>query len=445
MRSKLPGAFALSALLLVLLLVAGVLALAGTAQAEHPAGIPTQTGGPKAAHDDQPSDSGAPVAPVKPQSAPSGGSVPCTTIFTGTLDSTDPTLATRMFREDPPSTCESPHPCPGSSGTGPFYYDTYTVLNQAATSTCVTIHLDPKTCTSMPFLHASAYSGSFDPTNLCSTNYLGDIGSSPEVPKDFSVTIGAGQTLVIVVNAVTASEGGACSQYVLTVTGNYCLPPTPTPCPIQFTDADPDSPFYSYIRCLACRNVLSGYSGPENCPDGSPCFRPNDNITRGQIAKIISNAAGYTDAIPSNQRSFEDVPSSSPFWLFIERVYNHGAIAGYDCDGTNGEPTTGKCYRPGNNLTRGQLAKIATTVAGYSETPSGQTFNDVAPDSPFYVYIERAALHGIISGYPCGTPGHPEEPCPGSYFRPGLNVTRGQAAKIIAGTFFPGCETPARR
>ena len=220
---------------------------------------------------------------------------------------------------------------------------------------------------------------------------------------------------------------------------------TATACPIQFADAGPGTPFYDFIRCLACRNVLSGYSGAADCPSGSPCFRPNDNITRGQIAKIVSNAAGYTDPIPSSQQSFADVPSSSPFWLFIERVHDHGAISGYACDGTNGEPTSGTCYRPGNNLTRGQLAKIATTVAEYSETPSGQTFNDVPPGSPFYEYIERAVLHGIISGYPCGTAGHPEEPCPGSYFRPGVNVTRGQAAKIISGTFFPGCVTPARK
>lgn len=217
---------------------------------------------------------------------------------------------------------------------------------------------------------------------------------------------------------------------------------TSTACPIQFVDAGPDTPFYSYIRCLACRNVLGGYSGDENCPGGSPCFKPNDNITRGQIAKIVSNAAGYTDAIPGSQQSFADVPSSNPFWLFIERVYTHGAISGYACDGTNGEPTSGACYRPGNNLTRGQLAKIATWVARYNEIPSGQTFNDVPTDSPFYIYIERAVMHNIISGYPCGAVG---EPCPGAYFRPGVNVTRGQAAKIVAGTFFPNCETPARK
>ena len=30
------------------------------------------------------------------------------------------------------------------------------------------------------------------------------------------------------------------------------------------------------------------------------------------------------------------------------------------------------------------------------------------------------------------------------YFRPANNVTRGQSAKIVANTFFPGCQTPGR-
>ena len=31
--------------------------------------------------------------------------------------------------------------------------------------------------------------------------------------------------------------------------------------------------------------------------------------------------------------------------------------------------------------------------------PNQQTFTDVSPDSTFWVYIERVALHGVVSGY----------------------------------------------
>ena len=67
--------------------------------------------------------------------------------------------------------------------------------------------------------------------------------------------------------------------------------------------------------------------------------------------------------------------------------------------------------------------------------------------SPFYEYIECAAMHEVISGYPCGGT-NPDsgvaEPGPGSYFRLGSNVTRGQASKIVFNTFFPNCQTPVK-
>ncbi|MDQ3930126.1 MAG: S-layer homology domain-containing protein [Chloroflexota bacterium] len=203
-----------------------------------------------------------------------------------------------------------------------------------------------------------------------------------------------------------------------------------------FWDVSQSNPFYSFVRCLACQEIVSGYS------DGS--FRPNERITRGQAAKIIANAANYSDEIPSDRQTFADVPPDSPFWLYIERVYAHEAIGGYPC-GAEGELCPGIYYRPGAYLTRGQLAKIATNVAGYEDAPSGQTFNDVPPGSPFYTYIERAAAHDVISGYACGgtNPDTSEaEPCPGAYFRPASNVTRGQTAKIVANSLLPGCDVP---
>lgn len=115
----------------------------------------------------------------------------------------------------------------------------------------------------------------------------------------------------------------------------------------------------------------------------------------------------------------------------------HGAITGYPC-GAAGSPCPGMYFRPESNLTRGQLAKIDATVAGYRDAFSAdqQTFVDVAPDSTFWAYVEQLAAHGAISGYACGGAG---EPCPGMYFRPANALTRGQAAKIISTTFFPEC------
>jgi hypothetical protein len=221
-----------------------------------------------------------------------------------------------------------------------------------------------------------------------------------------------------------------------------CLSPVPTPtptaCPIEFTDVPSGSTFYPYVRCLACRAVLGGY------PDGT--FRPNDNLTRGQAAKIVSNAAGFSDDIPPTQQTFTDVPPGSTFWVYVERGYAHGVFSGYPCGGA-GEPCDPQqrpYYRPGNNLSRGQLAKVATNGAGYIDqiSPDQASFIDVPADDPFWIYVEREVAHSIISGYPCGGGGEPCDEYNRPYYRPAASVSRGQTAKIVSSTFFPDCQTP---
>jgi hypothetical protein len=223
--------------------------------------------------------------------------------------------------------------------------------------------------------------------------------------------------------------------------------PTSTPCPLQFTDVPPNHTFYPFIRCLACRGIVSGYSDPARCPTGVPCFHPEENVTRGQIAKIVSNSAGFSD--PAGAQMFEDVPPGHTFYLFIQRLATRGIISGYPCGGV-GEPCippdNRPYFRPGNWSTRGQLSKIVCLAYPCSGVPSTQTFEDVPVGHTFYVYIEQLFALGAINGYPCGVP--PAGPCipPENrpYFLPGANVTRGQTAKIDANVFFPNCDTPAR-
>ncbi|HEX8219044.1 MAG TPA: S-layer homology domain-containing protein [Chloroflexia bacterium] len=229
---------------------------------------------------------------------------------------------------------------------------------------------------------------------------------------------------------------------------------TSTACPIQFADVPPTgegSTFYEFIRCLACRGIVGGYpcGGPgENCNgNNDPYYRPGANVTRGQLSKIIANSAGLDNVPPPGQQQFADVEPGDPFYLFVERLAETGAIGGYPC-GSPGdvEPCDAEnrpFFRPSNPATRGQISKIVSIAAGFDEqVPAGQqTFTDVPSDSPFWVYIERLSSRGVISGYgeaskcPTGTP------C----FRYNDLTTRGQMAKIAANAFFPNCQTPARR
>ncbi len=133
------------------------------------------------------------------------------------------------------------------------------------------------------------------------------------------------------------------------------------------------------------------------------------------------------------------------------RLTHRGIMAAYPCptrpeDARPGDepctPDNPSLFRPNQNATRGQLAKIASNAAGYNEAVSGQFYADVLPGDPFYTWIMRLTSRGVMSGYTCGGPG---EECDGQnrpYFRPGNEVTRGQAAKIVSNTFFPECRTP---
>ena len=207
---------------------------------------------------------------------------------------------------------------------------------------------------------------------------------------------------------------------------------TPVTCTVLFSDVPATNTFYASIRCLACRGIISGYS------DGT--FRPNNEVTRGQLAKIVSNSAGYTES--PDPQIFEDVSPSNTFYQWINRLARRGHMSGYPCGGV-GEPcVSGMPYfRPFANATRGQTSKIVSNAAGYSEIPVEQTFEDVPPTHTFYREIQRLASRNIMQGYPCGGQG---EPCVSGrpYFRPQNNVTRGQSAKIVANTFFPDCITP---
>ena len=190
-------------------------------------------------------------------------------------------------------------------------------------------------------------------------------------------------------------------------------------------------------------------------PDGM--FHAGWNITRGQISKVVANAAGFFED-PGSQ-IYSDVPPGSPYYAYINRLTHRGIVSGYPCPTKPGEAAPGdtpctpenpSLFRPNANATRGQMAKIVSNAAGYNEAVSGQYYADVPSSgegSQFYTWIMRLTDRGVMSGYECGTTDPRSGPCDDQhrpYFRPANEVTRGQAAKIVANTFFPNCQTPAR-
>jgi hypothetical protein len=126
-----------------------------------------------------------------------------------------------------------------------------------------------------------------------------------------------------------------------------------------FADVSPEHPFYAYIQRLANRGYVGGYTcGAPDEPCPGRYFRPGAAATRGQIAKIVANAAGLTDGVAPTQQTFVDVPPGHPFRMPIERLASRGIISGYAC-GAPEEPCPGLYFRPAATTTRGQMAKLA--------------------------------------------------------------------------------------
>src|SRR5262249_55874252 len=159
---------------------------------------------------------------------------------------------------------------------------------------------------------------------------------------------------------------------------------------------------------LACHQVINGYTTSPPCEAGTHCFKPYNNTTRGQLAKIVVLGV----QIPINTAGgphFVDVAAGSTFYQYVETAFNAGLIKGYPCGGA-GEPCPGSYFLPNALVTRGQLAKIVVLAKGWTlQCPNQGHFSDVPSGSTFYCYVETAFAHAIINGYSDGTfrPGNP--------------------------------------
>ena len=379
---------------------------------------------------------GSCATPVPPTPTPTVCSV---NNFVGSLTSSDPVQMGRLLR-DTPTGC-AVNQCPGMMDTLPRHYDTYNFINNSTSSQCIHVTLDTSGCVPGNKAAGGGFAdsaghvrlldgllGGFNPLDLC-TDYRGDIGLTQTITGTYSFIVGPLEAFTIIVNEANPNQG--CASYTLDVEGCAI-----TPCTSSYSDVPSGSTFYPFVQCLACRGIVSGYS------DGT--FRPNSEVTRGQLAKIVSNAAGFSED-PGTQ-IFEDVPSTNTFYQWINRLTRRAIMSGYNCGGP-GEPCVPPTNRPyfrwGANATRGQTSKVVSNAAGFNEPVSGQTFEDVPPSHSFYEWIQRLASRSIMSGYACGGPGEPCVPPQNRhYFRPANNVTRGQSAKIVSNTFFPNCSNP---
>ena len=129
-----------------------------------------------------------------------------------------------------------------------------------------------------------------------------------------------------------------------------------TPAVPDFSDV-PSSYFaYAFIESGFHAGILSGFDA-NSCAAhrvAYPCYLPNIPITRGQLTKLVVNAAHYPLFTPAGGgQTFTDVPPRNVFYPSIETAHNKGVIGGYP----------GGLFLPNQNISRDQMCQIVYTAS----------------------------------------------------------------------------------
>jgi hypothetical protein len=165
----------------------------------------------------------------------------------------------------------------------------------------------------------------------------------------------------------------------------------------RFADVGRDHPHFDGIAWAATRGITTGMA--------HGTFRPEQPVTRGQMATFLSRAMKLP---PAGSAGFSDVPADHVHADAIAALVARGVATGYP-DGT---------FRPERPVTRGQMATFLVRGLGLPDAGTSH-FPDVAPEDVHGRSIAALVQAGIASGFPDGT------------FRPQLAVTRGQLATFL--------------
>lgn len=144
--------------------------------------------------------------------------------------------------------------------------------------------------------------------------------------------------------------------------------------------------------------VLSGYAG---------AFRPDDPITRAEMAAVLQRVAGYTAA---GENPFSDVTADKWYYSDMLIMAAAGIMTGYD----------GKA-RPEDKVTREEAVTLMSRAFDiYESAHDPKPFGDTANISPWAAGFVRG-LH--TEGYITGKPGN--------MFDPKASITRAEVVTIL--------------
>lgn len=164
-----------------------------------------------------------------------------------------------------------------------------------------------------------------------------------------------------------------------------------------FSDVPTSHGFYDEVMYLLNKGVI----------DAKPKFGVNDQVTRAEVATMVSKALGL-DGKPT-ATPFKDVPASHAASGYINSAVKAGIIKGYTPD----------TFKPTGIVNRGEMA-IFLARAFKLTTESSTNFKDMSSSMASFSSVKLIVQAKITTGYGDNT------------FRPTEKLTRGQISAFLA-------------
>lgn len=174
---------------------------------------------------------------------------------------------------------------------------------------------------------------------------------------------------------------------------------TPVEASTIFKDVKDTDYFADAVKNLTDRGIVQGYS------DG---FRPHQDVTRAEAAKIIALALNL-NLDTTKDPSYKDVSKDNWAYSYIEALTATGVVNGF-----------GDIFKPNEPVTRAQMAKMIALAFQLETQPlTSSPFTDVSESGWYTEYVTPLLTFNITTGKTATT------------FAPSDNVTRGQLAAFV--------------
>ena len=145
--------------------------------------------------------------------------------------------------------------------------------------------------------------------------------------------------------------------------------------PVIFSDVSEEASYKDAIYKLVANGVLNGY------PDGT--FKPDGNLTRAEMCKMINLTFGYTDT--EGAAGFPDLVEGEWYVPYVLAAQKAGYVQGYD---------TGM-FMPQNNITREEVCAILYRIIKPYDLEIPVVINDAVSEWA-RPYVEAMVKNALI-------------------------------------------------